>query len=384
MLRDINYYGYDKNTYQDCIQLIRSTNRKHIAILNTWFVLVNLFYSIFSALNLFGLNQERVPFYLVFFGFSFIFEAILIFCPKAVERSHIIMLNFSLIMMLGFGILSSIAQPYMPASIFLILFTITSLSYIAQMFLMVIVATLFTGLFILSSYMYKTFSIAYNDTYNIIIVYTLSLALHYTFQRTRIHQFILYQHDLQIQKELEIKSSFDSLTGLLNRGKFFSIASQVLRNIKDEYIALCLIDLDGFKEINDNLGHQMGDKAIQITGKTIIDILELDTPKGREILDWDLDDPISLAGRLGGDEFIILLRGCKNEDVATSKIKEILSTLNSVNMDGLNGIHASIGVTRMTNKTTDIDAAYKEADDALYVSKRAGKNQINFYSGAQA
>ncbi|MCR4734677.1 MAG: GGDEF domain-containing protein [Treponema sp.] len=377
MLSNFNYYGYDKQTYKDCVNFIRTTNRKHIAVLNSWFVLVNLFYSIFSALNIFGLNQERVPFYIIFFIIALAFEAFLIFAPKKIERHHTISLIFSLVIMLGFGILSSVAQPYMPASIFLILFAVSSLSYIAQMSIMLTVGTLFSALFIVSSYMFKTFSIAYNDTYNIVIVYTLSIALHYSFQRTRIHQFILYQHDLQIQKELEIKSSFDALTGLLNRGKFFSVAAQVLRNNKDEYLALCLIDLDGFKEINDNLGHQMGDKAIQITGNTIIELLNFDSPNDKEILKWELNLDNNLAGRLGGDEFILLIKDCKNDLEVVNKVKNILEKLNKVNLEELEGIHASIGITRITKENNDIDSAYKRADDALYISKRSGKNQIH-------
>ncbi len=377
MFTNLNYYGYDKKTYRDCISFIRATNRKHIAVLNSWFVLVNLFYSIFSALNIFGLNQERVPFYILFFIVSLIFEGILLFLQKQVERFHILALLFSLTMMLGFGILSSIAQPYMPASIFLILFAVASLSYIAQMSIMITAGTIFSGLFIFSSYMYKTFSIAYNDTYNLIIVYTLSIALHYSFQRTRIHQFVLFQHDLQIQKELEIKSSFDALTGLLNRGKFFSVAGQVLKANESEYMALALLDLDGFKEINDNLGHQMGDKAIQITGKTISDILNFNSSADKEIKKWELSANINLAGRLGGDEFIILIKDCTDDSEVKCKVQELLETLNKVKLEGLEGLHASIGVTAISKEDKDLDMAYKRADDALYVSKRSGKNQIH-------
>ncbi|MCR4742307.1 MAG: GGDEF domain-containing protein [Treponema sp.] len=376
MFTSINYYGYDKKTYTDCRNFIRTTNRKHIKILNTWFVLVNFFYAIFSALNIFGLNQERVLFYILFFIIALAFEVFLIFFPNLIEKYNSFSLVFSLTIMFGFGILSSVAQPYMPASIFLIIFAITSLSYITKMFLMLIIDTIYSGFFILSSYLYKTFSIAYNDTYNLIIVYTLSIALHYTFQRTRIHQFVLYQHDLQIQKELEIKSSFDALTGLLNRGKFFSVAAQVLRKNDDEYMALCLIDLDGFKEINDKLGHQIGDKAIQITGKTIIQALNFDSPVSKDFPDWQLDSNNSLAGRLGGDEFIILLKDCLDDNDAKNRVKVILDNLNKVNIDELKGIQASIGITRITCENKDIDIAYKKADDALYVSKRSGKNQI--------
>ena len=126
--------------------------------------------------------------------------------------------------------------------------------------------------------------------------------LHYTFQRTRVSQFILYQRDLQIQRELEIKSSFDALTTLLNRGRFFAITEEILRSKPNEYITLCILDLDEFKGINDNLGHQMGDKVIQTVGKTLIKQLGIESYISEMISSWDLKPKISIAGRLGGDE----------------------------------------------------------------------------------
>ncbi|MBR0099963.1 MAG: hypothetical protein IJP90_09645, partial [Treponema sp.] len=87
--RSFNYYGYSKQSYIECLGLIRSTNRKHISILNTWFVLINLLYLVFSALNLFGVNQERIPLYGSFLLASILFEIWLFAFPKAVEQhSH--------------------------------------------------------------------------------------------------------------------------------------------------------------------------------------------------------------------------------------------------------------------------------------------------------
>jgi len=61
-------------------------------------------------------------------------------------------------------------------------------------------------------------------------------------------------------------------------------------------------------------------------------------------------------------------------------LAKLLEALNSVQFEGLNGIQASVGATELTQAVTDIDNAYKLADDALYESKRAGKNQIHFSS----
>lgn len=376
--RSFNYYGYTKESYMECSEMIRTTNRKHTTILNTWFILINLLYLVFSYLNLFGVNQERIPFYAAYLLVGIIFELWLTVFPKSAEKHNYITVFSSIIGFLSYGILTSIFAPYMPATMFLVLLSLTALSYIGNMAIMISVSIVGVGIFLTTSYLYKTFSIAYNDTYNAVVVMTLVFGLHYTFQRTRVSQFILYQRDLQIQRELEIKSSFDALTTLLNRGRFFAITEEILRSKPNEYITLCILDLDEFKGINDNLGHQMGDKVIQTVGKTLIKQLGIESYISEMISSWDLKPKISIAGRLGGDEFILFIRGKKTQDEVRELLQNILDSLNKVQFDRLNGIHASLGVTEITSTDRDIDNAYKRADTALYESKRAGKNQIHF------
>lgn len=376
--RSFNYYGYTKESYMECSEMIHTTNRKHTTILNTWFILINLLYLVFSYLNLFGVNQERIPFYAAYLLVGIIFELWLTVFPKTAEKHNYITVFSSIIGLLSYGILTSIFAPYMPATMFLVLLSLTALSYIGNMAIMISVSIVGVGIFLTTSYLYKTFSIAYNDTYNAVVVMTLVFGLHYTFQRTRVSQFILYQRDLQIQRELEIKSSFDALTTLLNRGRFFAITEEILRSKPNEYITLCILDLDEFKGINDNLGHQMGDKVIQTVGKTLIKQLGIESYISEMISSWDLKPKISIAGRLGGDEFILFIRGKKTQDEVRELLQNILDSLNKVQFDRLNGIHASLGVTEITSTDRDIDNAYKRADTALYESKRAGKNQIHF------
>lgn len=376
--RSFNYYGYTKESYMECSEMIRTTNRKHTTILNTWFILINLLYLVFSYLNLFGVNQERIPFYAAYLLVGIIFELWLTVFSKSAEKHNYITVFSSIIGLLSYGILTSIFAPYMPATMFLVLLSLTALSYIGNMAIMISLSILGVGIFLTTSYLYKTFSIAYNDTYNAVVVMTLVFGLHYTFQRTRVSQFILYQRDLQIQRELEIKSSFDALTTLLNRGRFFAITEEILRSRPNEYITLCILDLDEFKGINDNLGHQMGDKVIQTVGKTLIKQLGIESYISEMISSWDLKPKISIAGRLGGDEFILFIRGKKTQDEVRDLLQNILDSLNKVQFDRLNGIHASLGVTEITSTDRDIDNAYKRADIALYESKRAGKNQIHF------
>jgi diguanylate cyclase (GGDEF)-like protein len=277
-----------------------------------------------------------------------------------------------------FSVQISIDQPYMVATLFMVMMVVLSFSFIATMLRALLLLGICTAVFLYSSFSVKTAAIATQDLYNSIIFLTLSIGLHFAFQRARVQQFITYQKNIQIQRELEIQSSFDALTSLLNRGRFFSLAGNILNKPHDEYMAICLLDLDEFKQINDKLGHQMGDKAIQIAGQTIIDTLGIDMAEKWAFQDKVITEGVSFPGRLGGDEFIVLIKGKKNREEVTEVLQQMLQALNAVEIGELHGIHASFGVTEITREDMDIDEAYKRADEALYESKRAGKNQIRF------
>ena len=382
--KSINYYGYDADTYRDCLSQIRQTNKEHLFMLNAWFTAMNALYLFFCLTNFFGVTRERVWFFLVYFLIGILILLLQIFASPFLDRTNIPLVFINIFVMLSYGIFSSIAQPYMPATIFLVFFLLIAIAYIKTFARMTAALVLMGIIFIASSFSKKTFSIAYYDTYNFVLVFILSIGLHYTFQHTRMEQFTLYFRNLQIQQELEVKSSFDALTSLLNRARFFSIAEEILRSGKDGYTALCLLDLDGFKQINDEMGHQMGDKAIQITGKTVAETLRLDLSEKWTLPDRIVREKFSFAGRLGGDEFIIFIKGKSSREEVESLLQEFLDALNHVQMNGLDGLHASLGFTELTERERDIDAAYKRADDALYKSKRAGKNQISFTAAEEA
>ena len=377
-LRYANYYGYDKDNYDDCIDMIRSTNIKHVSILNRWFLIVNIFFLVFSLLNTFGVRSSMTSFYMVFLGVAVIFETLMHVFRHSVQKYSLPIIYLHMFIVMLYGILASVAQPYMAATVFIVLIVVIAISYINTMLNMTIALLLFTAAFLIASYTQKAMTIAYQDTYNSLLCLSLALTLHFAFQRTRMQQFITHQKNVQIQRELEIKSSFDALTSLLNRGRFFAMAGSVLRGYHREYMALCLLDLDSFKQINDKLGHQMGDKAIQIAGNTITDVMQIDLSEKWSFQERAVRQGLSFAGRLGGDEFIVFIRGKSRREEVIALLQEMLMTLNKVDYGELKGIHASFGVTEITEQDMDIDDAYRRADEALYESKRAGKNQIHF------
>lgn len=374
----LNYYGFTKETYKNCESFIRQSNRKNCLALTGWFLVVNLLYLVFASLNLFGTIQQHVFFYAAVSGITVLCVLPLIFLPDFCERHSTFVIYISIVIILLYCISVSVLQRYIPAIMFLLFLSLIGVTYTDVMHRMSFTLCFFSVLFVLSSFYFKTFSIAYYDTYNVLVVLVLAIGLHYIFQRMRLQQFVLFLKDAQIQRELEKKSSVDSLSALMTRDRFFSYYEVMEKAHHGEYLSLCLIDLDGFKEINDTFGHQMGDKVIQLTGKTILQTLAIPTLDEIPVAEWNPKLNVSFAGRLGGDEFIIVLVGKKNRAEARSVLETILHNLNTVQLESITGIQASLGVTEIKADDIDIDGAYKRADDALYQSKRAGKNKITF------
>ncbi len=375
--KSLDFYGYEKASYLDCIELINNMNRKHLEILNIWFIVVCTVYMYLSWRNLFGFNSKDAPSMSVFFLIGVVFEGLILFLHKYSDKWRSLLIHISMLTLLGFGIVCSAAQPFMAATLFPVLLLLIGLSYITRMLYMILVTAAGCGVFLTVSCIGKPASIFNQDLFNVILVAVLSLVLHYTFQRAHIRQFITFRQRTKMQQELEIKSSFDALTSLLNRGRFFSMAGEVLRNDNDDCIVLGLMDLDRFKQINDTFGHQMGDKVIQTAGMTILDTLGIEYDEKWSFPERAVRDNLSFAGRLGGDEFVVLIRNLKDEEEAMKTFEKMLSGLNNVKLEGMDGIHASVGVTVIGSDDSDIDRAYTRADEALYRSKESGRNRIS-------
>ncbi|MBQ9438013.1 MAG: hypothetical protein IJU50_06735 [Lachnospiraceae bacterium] len=225
MFEKINYYGFDRATFSDCEHLICPTNYKHLMFINLWFLILNLIYLNFSTLKLFGVQQSNGAIYSVYAAVSFLL-AVLLFGAKKFSLKHSRLLIYLVILLLAsYGILISLSQPYSAATTFHVLFVLAALSYMDTMLPMGIVFVLSTLAFSLSAWFGKSLNIAYQDIFNAVVNLTLAISLHYAFQHARMGQFVTYRKNMQIQQELEVKSSFDALTSLLNRGKFFSMAA---------------------------------------------------------------------------------------------------------------------------------------------------------------
>ena len=160
------------------------------------------------------------------------------------------------------------------------------------------------------------------------------------------------------QRRLHRVAMSDGLTGLPNRNRLLEAASEQLAHAERDgrTMALLLLDLDRFKEINDTLGHQWGDRLLQEIGPRI-------QPAIRQS---------DLVARLGGDEFVILLRDAGDEDTARRVAERIVSLLEQPFQLGdlACGIEASIGIALGPRDGADVHTLLQHADVAMYVAKQ--------------
>lgn len=162
-------------------------------------------------------------------------------------------------------------------------------------------------------------------------------------------------------------SHYDALTGLPNRLMFMERLKQsiiIARRSKINF-ALFFIDLDGFKKVNDSLGHEAGDILLQEISIRLNALMrESDT-----------------VCRLGGDEFTIIIPGYNTMNDIVTVAKKILSTLFAPIKISERSLYvsASIGISLYPNDGEDIQELIKNADTAMYAAKEKGKNRYEFY-----
>lgn len=179
-------------------------------------------------------------------------------------------------------------------------------------------------------------------------------------------------HDISVQAQravyLEGIASHDPLTGLPNRLLIGDrIGQAIARSQRDgSRVAVCYLDLDGFKEVNDSLGHAAGDEVLIEVARRLRSCV-----RGGDTV-----------ARLGGDEFVVLLSDLPDDGECRIALARLLSAITAsyhVADSEQTGISASIGVTVYPTDRGDPDTLVRHADHAMYVAKQAGKNRYQMF-----
>lgn len=161
------------------------------------------------------------------------------------------------------------------------------------------------------------------------------------------------------QAELRRRATFDDLTGLLNRPSFVAALEARLQraDVHERRPVIAILDLDGFKEVNDSLGHATGDQLLRGVAERLSDQL----------------GPNADVGRLGGDEFAFVI----DEGHGAAIVARIEAVMESIrrpfSISGLDlAINGSVGAARYPGAGVDVDTLLRSADAAMYVAKKEG------------
>ena len=156
------------------------------------------------------------------------------------------------------------------------------------------------------------------------------------------------------------KGLLDSLTGTYNHLAFENKCTSLIRQ-KGTKLLFVMLDVDDFKIVNDTLGHNVGDRVLSQTGQVLKEVVGAN----------------GIVGRLGGDEFAAIVFGLEDSDAVDEFCVKLSGKLKNIIFDM--EYSASIGMTTGDDRELTFKDLYYEADQAMYYSKRHGKNRISFF-----
>ena len=162
----------------------------------------------------------------------------------------------------------------------------------------------------------------------------------------------------QSRQRLRVLANIDMLTQVPNRRRFEELARRALQSDDAGSATLLLVDIDHFKQINDKLGHAAGDRALKLVSRCTIELLRSQ----------------DVAGRHGGDEFVMLLRRSSTQDAMQVAERLVAHLQTQAHAHALPRLSLSFGIVQM-RRGESIDDTLQRADLALYEAKRLGRSR---------
>lgn len=171
------------------------------------------------------------------------------------------------------------------------------------------------------------------------------------------------------RRELVHSAQIDGLTAVYNKEHTQPAIDHFLQmSHPDTLHAFLILDIDKFKDVNDTYGHAVGDKVLQRVGEFL----------KSQFRDGDI------IGRIGGDEFVILMKQVSSKEAALARVQNMVERIRSIKHAEMDGkpITFSVGVAFSPEQGIRFDDLYRNADKALYQTKRGGRNNFSVYEKA--
>ena len=213
------------------------------------------------------------------------------------------------------------------------------------------------SIFAAFSYKCKDAMMFRRDVYMVLGAYAVSMVLGHLILEMRSREALA-------MKELKGESSLDKLTHVFNKGALLQkIDTYFLQKPEEDFCAMVILDLDDFKYVNDNLGHNTGDILLENVGRLLLDSFRAS----------------DVSGRYGGDEFVVLMPQMSDIRILQARCNALQRLLGDINLGNSEPFTMSIGAI-ISRNMRDSNEVFMMADDALYKSKIAGKNHCTIWN----
>ena len=349
------YCGIEKEEYNALKKDAYVSNYRVWRVLHVLMAAVFCFLFVGSLFS--DLMEGNRVFYLVALVYSaFSFSLFFRLKQDSIAAQLIIYLSISLLFL--FGCVITRNRPDSPAVSFIAFLLISPMFMIDKPFFMTIELCAASAVFLVWMHGVKPLDVWQIDCANVVTFTVVGIFLHIIANSLRIKEFIL-------TKKINTQKDTDELTGLKNKGALTREINDFLADDGTDKGIMFLLDIDRFKFINDTYGHDIGDSVIRQLGSFL----------GRKFTGTEI------AGRFGGDEFIVFIRNSDDPETGRRIAADIITGASEtvVLPDNDQRISLSIGIAIYNGSETNYSEIFKKADTALYASKADPENRFHFY-----
>ena len=349
------YCGIEKEEYNAVKKDAYISNYSVWRILHCVMVAIFAFLYLSSLFN--GLLESNRFFYMLALIYS-VFACSLFFILKKDSLIAQLVIYLSISLLFIFSCLITQNKPEIPATTFIVFLLIAPMFMIDKPFFMTFELSAASAVFIVWMYKVKPYEIWEMDLINVVIFTLVGIVLNIIANSIRIKEFVL-------TRKLNIQKDTDYMTGLMNKGAVIREINSFLEDESTYQGIMMLMDVDHFKSINDTCGHDIGDDVIVQLGSLLGNMFGKD----------------EIAGRFGGDEFIVFIRNTGDPETAARVAGNIVKGASeSVKLpDSGKTVSVSIGIAIYKGYENDYSEIFKKADLALYKSKADPVNRFCFY-----
>ena len=349
------YCGIEKDEYNALKKDAYVSNFKVWRILH--FLMAAAFGGLLLASFFVAPMAVNRKFYLTGFIYTCIAITVFIFLDKdSIVAQFFIYLSISVLLI--FGCFLSQNKPDYPGVTFIVFLLVTPMFMIDKPFFMTIELCVAAAVYLIWMHGVKTPEVWQVDLLNIIPFTIIGCYLNVIANSIRIKEFVL-------TRQIRIQKDTDELTGISNKGALTREINGFLADSSTDKGIMLLLDCDHFKSINDTYGHDVGDGVIRQIGQFL----------------GKLVNPGIIAGRFGGDEFVVFVKNTNDPDTATKLAEEIANGVTaSVELpDKDKKVSVSIGISFYNGLAKNYSEIFHRSDMAMYKAKADPDNRYRIF-----